>query len=655
MATLVGLDLGTHTVTGAVFVGSAKRFRLVDFFREEIPRGAPAPPAGSPDKELTPAELAAPPTPEEIIRKILVDRGLVGADVVAAVDAKDCIIRELPVQFTRDEQIEKVIPYTAEEFLPTINIEDVVLEYLKVGEANGKSTVVLFALRNDLLESRLELLKRADIDPVAMDIDAAALFNAFALTPLYDRKKPTLLVDMGATSTKIVLVEEGRLTKVRAFRNMAQALGPERLLAQPATVGAAVPGGAGGDAEALFGDYSIESRFREIEEALRKLEPTTSDAVLDDFDESTPIAILSDEDYEKVQRTLGAEAHGGVRSAGSPPGSPSGGEGADGGDFPGLAGGPDRGGSGSRGGELRAYLERIGIEVQRTLASARVVPQLICLTGGMSGREEAVRYFTEELDVETIQFDLGDSVPTDLDAESLREVSRYGAVAVGLAVKELGGDRTYLDLRKGRFRYEHKFSKVKVPLLVASILCFALFLQTAFWSYHEYQKHKERAESYVQASREAYQAFFFDKPLAEGRDPMAAAKEQFGKWSGKGLKGVGKVLPYDLAIKSVSDVLNAALPELGDIFRLQSIDLYLELRTKPAAGGKKSELAASKNSSLQIFTKNDKAGLILERLFDKDEKVSKFFDANASSTKRQEEYQVTLELIPKKQVVKQFE
>ena len=37
MATIVGLDIGTKTVTGAIVSGTPKKFRLVDFFVEEIP------------------------------------------------------------------------------------------------------------------------------------------------------------------------------------------------------------------------------------------------------------------------------------------------------------------------------------------------------------------------------------------------------------------------------------------------------------------------------------------------------------------------------------------------------------------------------------------------------------------------------------------
>jgi hypothetical protein len=646
MALVLGLDIGTHSVTGAVFVGTPKKFRLVDYFREEIHSleeiSSAAP---TPGLEYTP-----PPSLEELIQKILNDHNLKAADVVVAMDAKDCIVREIPVQFTKEEQISKIISFTAEEHLPTINVEDVVLEYLKIGEANGKSTVALFALRNDLIEARLALLKRAEIDPIALDLDAAALFNAFALTPTYDPKKATLLVDMGATSTKIVLVEDGRLKKVRAFRTAPRIISADRLIAQPAGVAAGV-GAAGGsgssEQEPLFGEYSIESRFKEIEEALKKLEPASgieAEPSLEDFDPSTPIAILSDEDFERVQDLAAAEqaaasehtARGGAKARGAAGG------------FTGThSGGLGGEAAKSNGFDYGDYLQRISLEVQRTLASSRSNVELICLTGGMSARDDACRYLNEAFDVETIQLDFGDSIESDVPASKMEDVSRYGAVAIGLAVKELGRDQTGLDFRKGRFRYEHRFARLKFPLLLAASLLFAFFLQTAFWAYHENRRLTERADALEAASKDVYKAFF-GKAVTEGREPLAAVKEQEDKWKGKGVGNVGKVLPYVDAVRNVAEVMNLSQLE----FRVRNMTFDFRIKPGPASQGK-AGAPKGYDSSLDITTKTDNAHLQLERKFK--EPKSEFFDAKCASTSTKDGFQVTVTLTPKTSAMAKLE
>jgi len=609
MALIVGLDIGTRSLTGAVFSGTSKGFRLVDFFRENIP-GLDA------DAANLAEEYEPPPSLEEIINKALTERNLQGADVVAALDAKDCIIREIPVSFTRDDQIARVIPFEAETYLPTIDIEDIVLEHVKIGESGGKSQVILFGARNDVIESRLATMTQAEIDPVALDLDAAALFNAFALTPLYDSSKSTLLIDMGATSTKIVLVEDGHLKKIRSFRSAAALLTPDRMLAQPVGADAGTGAAEAGD---VFGDYSIEARFQEIENALRRLEPISgqdSPAGVE-LDPSMPIAILSDEDFERVH-ALGASTDAAEASASETSES-----------------GPDEGapaearaeaGSENGGLKYRDYLERIGIEVQRTLATSRSSVELMCLTGGMSEREEARRYFSEELDVETIQFDFGDSFPSDVQEGRMEEVSQYGVTAVGLAVKELGRDLTGLNFRKGRFRFEHRFSRLKFPLLVDASLLFIFFLQSAFWSYHEQQRLTTRAVRFETDMAKIYE-IFFDKELTPGRSPLVAATKQESLWTGRGIGNVQKVLPYAKVVRNFGQILKGS----RRTYDIRQMNFDFRVRSVPSRGGKPPTLRAEKPSRVTLMSPDKDTWRVLSKKFEKDA-TSPYFSAKATPT-----------------------
>jgi len=650
MALVVGLDIGTRSLTGAVFAGTSKGFRLVDFFREDIP---------SVDGEAANQgeEYEPPPSLAEVIGKALAERNLKTADIVAAVDAKDCIIREIPVSFTRDDQIAKVIPFEAETYLPTLDIEDIVLEHLKVGESGGKSRVILIGVHNKVIESRLETMKRAEVDPVALDLDAAALFNAFSLTPLYDSSKGTLLIDMGATSTKMVLVEDGYLKKVRSFRTAAALLSPDRMLAQPAGVGAG-PGAA--DAGDVFGDYSIEARFQEIENALRRLDPISAQddpSAGVELDPSMPIAILSDEDFERVQELAASkETVAATESKGSQSVVEDGvGAGAE--EEGAAEGGPDRSEAqaGTDNGALnyRDYLDRIGIEMQRTLATSRSSVELICLTGGMSEREEARLYFSEELDVETIQFDFGDSFPSDVGGHRMEEVSQYGAIAVGLAVKELGRDQTQLNFRKGRFRYEHRFSRLKFPLLVASALLFIFLLQTAFWCYHEHQRLTSRAVHFEAGMAKIYETFF-DKEVTSGRNPLVAAKAQEGQWTGKGIGNVEKVLPFGKVVRNVANILKDSRTD----YDIKSMSFDFTVKATPGRAGKPGVLRPGKSSRVKLTTPHEGAWRVLEKKFES-ETASPYFSAKATSTPprggRAGDYTVDLTLTPKQSALKKLQ
>ena len=64
MALVVGLDIGTKTLTGAVFSGNVKKFRLVDYFTEEIEELR----SGDYSED---GEYVAPLSREELLAKVL--------------------------------------------------------------------------------------------------------------------------------------------------------------------------------------------------------------------------------------------------------------------------------------------------------------------------------------------------------------------------------------------------------------------------------------------------------------------------------------------------------------------------------------------------------------------------------------------------------
>lgn len=602
MALVVGLDIGTTTVTGAVFSGSAKKFRMVDFFVEEIPKvssvAAPAPESDASDGDGD-GGLAAPLGIEQILENVLSERDLKSADVFCAVDTKDCVIREFVVPFTRDDQIRKTIFFEAEGHFTGLNLDDAVLEYLKVSEMQGKSRLLAWALRNEIIEKRLELIKSAGVDPVALDLDAAAAFNAFALTPAFDPQRTTLLVDMGTTSTKILLVEGGELKKVRALRLEAAVTGPERLIPQPAGVVAGDPEERGAAPASSVIESSIEARFREMENALGSLAPVSSGDGGGVFPlelSGEPIAVLSDEDFDLLHEHLTEPA--------ATPVSP-------GEEQPEVEGEEDAepqaeatsGGNDEKNGAYEArfpgqgreeefnyqeHLERVGLEIQRSLAAAQVSSpvELICLTGGMSSRGEARSYFSEEFGVETIQLDFGDSVDSDLPPEREVDVGRFGAVAVGLAMKAFDHDRVGLDFRKGRYRYEHRFERLTFPLLITSLLVFLFFLQATFWAFREWKEEKLRLQGYLGHGREVYEAFF-DAKLPEGANAKEAAAKQIRSWATEG-KGSQQFRYIDAgeAVKNLGEVMNE-INRGGVHFTITDMTFYFEARKVQASGRSK--------------------------------------------------------------------
>lgn len=665
MALIVGLDIGSRVLKGAVLSGSPGKYRLVDFFVEVLPHVEDATElAETADGE---AHLGADGHDiEDRIQRILAERNLRGADVVVAANTKDCVIREITVPFVRDEQLRKTIPFEAENYFHAFDAEEVVLEYVKIDETEGKSRLILMALKNSIISDRLEFLKRGGCDPISMDLDAAALVNAYAATPYFDEERSALLIDMGASSAEIVLVEQGRLKKVRSLRLGTQLPGADRMIAEPAAAGESSDGDGetadAGEAGGFLSDEdSLEVRFKEIEEALGRLEPISSDSQgvepgvdLDEGSEEsdTPIAVVGDEEYSRlrgiVKEGLGEKAG----ETADPESAPT--ENADGDSvapaFPGALEGDTGAGL-----DYREYLERIGIEIQRTFATTKLASpiELICLTGGMGGREDARRYFSEEFDVDAVMMDFGDTLPSDLEPDTMGEVSSEGAVAVGLALKGMEQDRVGIDFRKGAFRYEHRFERLKLPLLLASVLCLVFFLQTAFWSYHEYESQNKRAKQFALESKAIYEAFF-EKELIANRDPLKAALAQKKVWEGKGHSDAVRYVDFVASMRDFSKTLSST----NIYYQLQDMTFKFMVRknsaNRRANRARKATRLKGEKSIVRIKTPDSRAHLTIESAF---LKHSEFFTASPDTrpVQGQDDYRVMLTLELKDQALKRLE
>ena len=638
MSVVLGLDIGTKTVTGAVFSGSAKKYRLVDFFTEEIQT------LSSGDYKED-GEYVAPLSVEELVDRILTEKNLKGIDTATAVDTKDCVIREISVPFLKDEQIRKTVFFEAESHFTGFDLESTVLEYIKIGEHDNKSLLILAALRDEVMEDRLGLLKGVGVDPVSVDLDAAAIFNAYSMSPLFDESQSSLLIDMGTTSTKVLLVENGRLRKVRSLRLETAVASPARRLPEPVGVGAGDADGREvsvevvGDEPPGFADFSIDERFQEIENALRLLDdhlPPGGGASPD-----APIAILTDEEYDRVrQDTVDDEAADPFGRGGARAGDKGNGNGAGerdeafAGRFPG-------GGEEAQEFDYDEYLQRIAVEIQRSFAGVRLDSpiEMICLTGGMSGRPEARRFFADEFDVETVQLDFGDAIPSELSPADQLRLNTQGAVAVGLAMKQLGHDRLGLDFRKGPFRFEHRFERVKIPVLVASLLLFFCFLQLTYFGFLEWKLETRRLEGYRKNATESYKAFFGEA----SRGSLAAALRKKKEWEGAGTGDVGRYLDPVDALRDFAQTMKDTKLNGDPPFTITSMDFKFKITTIKPKKGKPAPKPKGDRSQLVLETPDPGAAIKLETAFN-GAKSKVFKVTGTSKPLRDDRHRVTMSL-----------
>jgi len=204
MAKAIGLDIGSRCIKVVELDGSPKKFKVSNFKSVEIPGdGGPA------EGEIVADALG------EVVRDAKVQRD----SIVAAMDSRVVVIREIMVPFLQDDQIRRVLTYEAEAHLHNYAIEDVVVDYVKVGEVQDQSKILIFAAPKDRVLERIELLRQNGVDPMHIDLDMTALFNAAEAVGAFIEHPNCVVLDIGATTTTILFVQDGKMKSCRSLRS----------------------------------------------------------------------------------------------------------------------------------------------------------------------------------------------------------------------------------------------------------------------------------------------------------------------------------------------------------------------------------------------------------------------------------------------------
>lgn len=208
MAKAVGLDIGSRACKVAVLSGGGKGARLLRYAEKEYDLGT----AGA----LTPAAVLS------ALKAALSEARAPRNSVAVSLPAELCTLREITVPFTEDDQIKKVVKFEFEPHLHASSIDDVVIDYVKTGATKGGTRLLVIAASKETLRSRLDQLKEVGVDPLHVDVDVASLFNVANQAKVFEGDPNCLIIDIGARTTKTLLVQDGRLKVARSIRLGAQ-------------------------------------------------------------------------------------------------------------------------------------------------------------------------------------------------------------------------------------------------------------------------------------------------------------------------------------------------------------------------------------------------------------------------------------------------
>ena len=203
MGKSVGLEIHTRGVRAVEVTGTGKKMRVQRYVEMQlVPRG------GAPDPE----EL------QDALNAIFKGSKFSKNHVVASLPADEAVVREIPVPFKADDQIRKVIKYEAEHHLHDCDADDVIVQYARIGESAEGATLLVFAVRKDDISRRIEYARGSGVEPLAMDLDAAALFTAVKASGALEETPSCVLLNIQHRATELVFVQDGEVRGLRSVR-----------------------------------------------------------------------------------------------------------------------------------------------------------------------------------------------------------------------------------------------------------------------------------------------------------------------------------------------------------------------------------------------------------------------------------------------------
>ena len=187
----VGLDVGSTSVK-VVALGARKG-------------NAPRPIIG---QSLVPLQPEQDTDPSEPIKTAVAGLHIPARIVNLSVSGQWVIMRIVEMPPMKPGEIKQALPFEAQRYLP-FNIQDVIIDGTVLGPADAhKSWVLIVACKKELIERRVDWVRRAGLDVALIDVDALALANGWLASVDGHRAQGTrALINVGAQLTNLIIFQ----------------------------------------------------------------------------------------------------------------------------------------------------------------------------------------------------------------------------------------------------------------------------------------------------------------------------------------------------------------------------------------------------------------------------------------------------------------
>lgn len=502
MAKVTGIDLGEHAVRVVGLDGSYRKTRLTGHQVVALAAGADGAERG--------AAIA------QAVRTAIDEGGLDG-DLRLGYPSREAVLRHLEVPFSGHDAIRRVIKGEIEGEIHSHAVDDMVVDFHEVGKGAEGTKVLVAAVPKAPLRGLLDTLEGSGIEPEHVDLDLMALYRvadwcgAFAggdvpaaaggaggaaAAPI------TVVLDLGARSTRVLLVEGDNLVDMRTLRLGAAGIDEDvaRKHAMPVALAREAVTAVNGSRADWRGEV-----------------PTALPAPVGD--EAAP---ASPEPPRAVTVTLQQ-----VEAA------------------------------------QTTFLQRLSRELVRFLAATGRADRIrgVWITGGASRIAGMHEMLAAVFGTEIHELDVLARLQHDLSPEEATAIGPTLAISIGLALAALGGPDGF-ELRQENLAFTRGFDRVKFPLAITCMVALFALLVFAFKLNNDLRGLEYRLGRTWQAPNQKLPGFHGMLNAVVNRDKWFEQPQYFRYEAGKDRFYKYDDLVKDLAARPVHERLKLVLSKL---------------------------------------------------------------------------------------------
>ncbi|MBI5639033.1 MAG: type IV pilus assembly protein PilM [Nitrospirae bacterium] len=196
----IGLDIGSSYIKTVKLKESKGTYEL-DLFDIH-----PLPPELIVDRSIIDS-IRLVDSLKEMIKKT----GIKTKDTVISMSGhSSVIIKRISLPEMSEEELSESIKFEAEQYVP-FDIEDVNLDFQIIGPKDepGQMDVILVAVKKDIINEYISVVKEAGLNPIVVDIDSFALENMYGINYEISPDKNVALLNIGASTINLSILKGG--------------------------------------------------------------------------------------------------------------------------------------------------------------------------------------------------------------------------------------------------------------------------------------------------------------------------------------------------------------------------------------------------------------------------------------------------------------